>query len=169
MRYGVRRSGGACGPPAGGKYTSAIITSDVYERITKRIVDKLEAGNRPWMQPCRGGRSTWGRLMVNACSGLKGLTTLVRYAPPFRRVGRQDNELIGSHFKLPDNFSRSGIQHPSLLEVGPGRHLKQGRHPPTEPNEIAFVRCSMRIERGKTSCAANSPDGSVGITTPWIG
>ncbi len=25
--------------------------SDIYERITARIVEQLEAGTRPWMQP----------------------------------------------------------------------------------------------------------------------
>ncbi|WP_457588949.1 ArdC family protein [Ensifer canadensis] len=34
---------------------SAIITSDVYERITHRIVEQLETETRPWMQPWGGG------------------------------------------------------------------------------------------------------------------
>lgn len=29
--------------------------SDIYERITARIVEQLEAGTRPWMQPWGAG------------------------------------------------------------------------------------------------------------------
>lgn len=31
--------------------TATTTCSDIYDRITKRIVEQLEAGTRPWMQP----------------------------------------------------------------------------------------------------------------------
>ncbi|MBD9628501.1 ArdC family protein, partial [Ensifer sp. ENS06] len=55
---------------------SAIITSDVYERITHRIVEQLETGTRPWMQPWGGGGTPVRPLRHNGMA-YRGINTVL--------------------------------------------------------------------------------------------
>ncbi|NVD42908.1 DUF1738 domain-containing protein [Ensifer sp. HO-A22] len=54
----------------------AITTSDVYERITNRIVEQLEAGTRPWMQPWGGGGTPVRPLRHNGVA-YRGINTVL--------------------------------------------------------------------------------------------
>lgn len=55
---------------------TAITTSDVYERITSRIVEQLEAGTRPWMQPWGGGGTPVRPLRHNGVA-YRGINTVL--------------------------------------------------------------------------------------------
>ncbi|WP_337723300.1 ArdC family protein [Sinorhizobium meliloti] len=50
--------------------------SDIYERITQRIVEQLEAGTRPWMQPWGTGRTPVRPLRHNSIA-YRGINTVL--------------------------------------------------------------------------------------------
>ncbi|MGF6178267.1 ArdC family protein [Ensifer sp. 4252] len=58
------------------KAATSITTSDVYERITNRIVEQLEAGTRPWMQPWVGGVTPVRPLRHNGIA-YRGINTVL--------------------------------------------------------------------------------------------
>jgi antirestriction protein ArdC len=79
---------------------TAITASDVYERITIRIVEQLEAGTRPWIQPWGGGGTPVRPLRHNGVA-YRGINTVLLwmtaaeqgYSSPYWMTYRQASEL----------------------------------------------------------------------------
>ncbi|MFK0278437.1 ArdC family protein [Ensifer sp. NPDC090286] len=77
--------------------------SDIYERITARIVEQLEAGTRPWMQPWGAGGTPVRPLRHNGVA-YRGINTVLLwmtaaergYSSSFWMTFRQAQELGGS-------------------------------------------------------------------------
>ncbi|SDN74069.1 ArdC family protein [Ensifer sp. YR511] len=87
-----------------GKATETTTTvSDIYERITARIVEQLEAGTRPWMQPWGAG-GTPVRPMRHNGVAYRGINTVLLwmtaaergYSSRYWMTFRQAQELGGN-------------------------------------------------------------------------
>lgn len=77
--------------------------SDIYERITQRIVEQLEAGTRPWMQPWGAGGTPVRPLRHNGIA-YRGINTVLLwmtaaergYSSTYWMTFRQAQELGGN-------------------------------------------------------------------------
>lgn len=58
--------------------------SDIYERITARIVEQLEAGTRPWMQPWGAGGTPVRPLRHNGIA-YRGINTVLLWMTAAKR------------------------------------------------------------------------------------
>ncbi|WP_312366943.1 zincin-like metallopeptidase domain-containing protein [Ensifer sp.] len=82
------------------KAETKIAASDVYERITNRIVEQLVAGTRPWMQPWGGGGMPVRPLRHNGAA-YRGINTVLLwmtateqgYSSPYWMTYKQASEL----------------------------------------------------------------------------
>ncbi|KSV84370.1 ArdC family protein [Sinorhizobium sp. GL28] len=85
------------------KVTETTTVSDIYERITQRIVEQLEAGTRPWMQPWGAGGTPVRPLRHNGIA-YRGINTVLLwmtaaergYSSCYWMTFRQAQELGGN-------------------------------------------------------------------------
>ncbi len=93
--------------------------ADVYERITNRIIEQLEQGTRPWMQPW-GACGTPVRPLRHNGVPYRGINTVLLwmeasergYSSPFWMTYKQAQEL-GGQVRKGENRPLSSMRTPS--------------------------------------------------------
>ncbi|WP_457662576.1 ArdC-like ssDNA-binding domain-containing protein [Sinorhizobium medicae] len=119
------------------KFTETTATvSDTYERITQRLVEQLEAGTQPWMQPWGAGGSSVRPLRHNGVA-YRGINTILLWMTASER-GYSSSYWMTFRQAVRRESRMKGVTHGSMSSVQLCRHFPHA--------VLATARCEAGME-----------------------